>query len=515
MVSSVELVLRNSVFFCLNIETAETEHLYYIFIYHVIVTMTAILTDNGVRIKMSSYIKDCPRKPNGSLNQFITTVFVTRDIKKTTMAHRIEGEYLYLPRSGAFQLLEKNYLREIINELPEPKKATLQYTGKLTQNQKIVLKYIVRNCFNKSKVKKGNATCSIIMKAGRGKTYLAMGLIHVLQQKTLVIVPTDKLMFGWKKELAKYFNPEQVGIYYSKKKEDRDIVVMMIHTAISDNTTQDYINQFGLVIYDEVHKYCSPIHSKIFWKATNRYILAMTATPSRVQQEDIVFRNQVGPVIDAQDVPGYIKDDVKFVGEVRVIKYQGPSKYTRQLRNPITKNNSAPALITQVTEDPYRNQMIVEETLRIYNEGHDAFIFSDRLEHLDTLQMMLIANKIEKSFVLTGGASEEFTREAYDGAIILLTTYQASDTGVSIDRMTGLILSTPRRNLMEQKLGRILRIGGDLSVVRQVVDVVDQNVSLKSQYPNRRKVYKKEGFSINEIDVSWESYQTYGNPDES
>jgi superfamily II DNA or RNA helicase len=189
------------------------------------------------------------------------------------------------------------------------------------------------------------------------------------------------------------------------------------------------------------------------------------------------------------------------------MKYTGPGKYTKQLRNPTTKTNSTPALISQICQDPYRNQMIVEEILKIYNDKHDVFVFSDRLEHLDIIQRMLEGNGVKKSAVLTGGAAEDYTRRVFDEAIIILTTYQASDTGVSIDRMTGVVFVTPRRNLMEQKLGRILRIGGDLTIVRQVVDIVDVKLSIKTQYPARKKVYMSEGFGIEEVDVDWESYQ--------
>lgn len=155
--------------------------------------------------------------------------------------------------------------------------------------------------------------------------------------------------------------------------------------------------------------------------------------------------------------------------------------------------------------------MIVEEILKIYKDGHDVFVFSDRLEHLDIIQRMLEGNGVKQSAVLTGGAAEEYTQRVFTEAIIILTTYQASDTGVSIDRMTGVVFTTPRRNLMEQKLGRILRIGGDLKVVRQVVDIVDVKLSVKTQYPARKKVYVSEGFGIEEIDVDWEAYQNLQN----
>lgn len=472
--------------------------------------MSAILTDSGVQLPLEKYIKKCPHKkgPKGSLNRFEITVRLTRDVKKTTKAYEIDDGILHLPRYGAFQLLEQNYLKSITNKITEPERVKLNYVGKLKKNQKTVLKYLLKNHLNPREANVGRGMCSLIMKAGRGKSFLAMGAMHVLKQKTVIIVPTDKVMYGWKKILITLFPKNTVGLYFGKKKEpDADIIVMMINTAVSDNTPQKFLNKIGFVVYDEIHRYCSPAFKKVFERLACKYSLGLTATPDRPQKEDIVFKNQIGPVIYAEKVKGYIIDDVVFTGQIRTIMYEGHPKFTKQLRNPTTKTNSTPALVSQIGKDPYRNQMIVEEILNIFNNGNDVFVFSDRLEHLDILQRMLEANGVKKSAVLTGGAAEEFTQKVFTEAIIILTTYQTSDTGVSIDRMTGLVLTTPRRNLMAQKLGRILRIGGDLSVGRIVVDIVDTKLSIKSQYPTRKREYKKEGFPVTETTVSWENYK--------
>jgi superfamily II DNA or RNA helicase len=471
--------------------------------------MTAFLTDVGVEIALKSFLEKCPKNPNGCLNQFKATAVLTRDIKKTTAAYECRDGILYLPRYGTFKLMKQGYINKVKNLISEPVSVpSLKYVGKLKPNQKTVLKHIVKNHLNSENAKIGNSTVSVIMKAGRGKSFLAMGAIHVLKTKTAIVVPTDKVMFGWKKILTTFFPNNSVGLFYGKKKQpEADIVVMMINTVVSQRVDQNILNQFGFTIFDEIHRYCSPEFSKVFQRMTTKYVLGLTATPDRPQKEDIVFRSQIGPVVHAENIPGYIVDDVKFEGKIRVMKYTGPGKYTKQLRNPTTKTNSTPALISQICQDPYRNQMIVEEILKIYNDKHDVFVFSDRLEHLDIIQRMLEGNGVKKSAVLTGGAAEDYTRRVFDEAIIILTTYQASDTGVSIDRMTGVVFVTPRRNLMEQKLGRILRIGGDLTIVRQVVDIVDVKLSIKTQYPARKKVYMSEGFGIEEVDVDWESYQ--------
>ncbi len=389
----------------------------------------------------------------------------------------------------------------------------IKYEGKLKENQIVVLKYLYKNFYCKKKVKKGKGITTVVMKAGRGKSFVVLGLAHILKVKTVVVVPNDKVLVGWKKVLEKYMPKSKIGIYSGKTKIDGDIVLMMIHSAVSTKIEQSYISTFGLVVFDEIHKYCGPKHSLALWKLTRPYVLGLTATPNRPQKEDIIFKTQTG-LTYAEKIPGYKFDDVKFKGNVKVIRYSGHPTYTKKLRNPITLNNSAPALISQIVEDPYRNQLIVEEIMAIYKNKNDVFAFSDRVEHLYTLETMLKANGATNVAVLVGGSTEEFTKHVFNNAIIILTTYPSSDTGVSIDRMTGIVFCTPRRNLMEQKLGRILRIGGDLSIERRAVDIIDDKLSLADQYKERKKIYKAEGFTIAETEVSWEDYQTYGDKDQ-
>lgn len=468
----------------------------------------AELTDGGIIISLKKYMEECP-KPKGSLGEMMVNVRITRTLKKTMMAYKLDEDKLFLPRKSAFDLLKNKSLKSIKNKMSEFTKCpNIKYQGKLKENQKIVLKYLYKKFYCKKQVQKGKGITTLVMKAGRGKSFLTLGLMHILKVKTVIIVPNDKVLVGWKKVLENFMPSCKIGVYSGKTKKDGDIVLMMIHSAVSTKIEKSYIATFGLVVFDEIHKYCGPKHSLALWKLTRPYVLGLTATPNRPQKEDIIFKTQTG-LTYAEKIPGYKIDDVKFKGCVKVIRYHGHPTYTKKLRNPITLDNSAPALISQIVEDPYRNQMIVEEIMAIYNNKNDVFAFSDRVEHLYTLETILKANGAKNVAVLVGGSTEDFTRHVFNSAIIILTTYPSSDTGISIDRMTGIVFCTPRRNLMEQKLGRILRIGGDLNVERRAVDIIDERISLANQYTERRKIYRSEGFPITEVEATWEDYQTY------
>lgn len=62
--------------------------------------------------------------------------------------------------------------------------------------------------------------------------------------------------------------------------------------------------------------------------------------------------------------------------------------------------------------------------------------------------------------LLCGGVSNTALSQAHSASIILLT-YGYGRRGISFKHMTSIIMATPRRNNMEQILGRITRQGSD------------------------------------------------------
>ena len=115
--------------------------------------------------------------------------------------------------------------------------------------------------------------------------------------------------------------------------------------------------------------------------------------------------------------------------------------------------------------------------------------------------------------ILRGGVAKTAVGDARRaGAHIVLTTFGYSRRGISLVDMTAIVLASPRRNGSRQILGRILRRGSDESIVRQVVDIVDVNTGLKSQYADRRKVYREKEYPESVAKVSWADFPGGGAP---
>ena len=105
--------------------------------------------------------------------------------------------------------------------------------------------------------------------------------------------------------------------------------------------------------------------------------------------------------------------------------------------------------------------------------------------------------------VLRGGVAKTAVGDAKkQKAHIVLTTYGFSRRGISLPDMTAIVLATPRRNGLTQILGRITRRGGDESILRVIVDIVDVRTGLKGQASDRKKVYREKGFPIEKVKVA-------------
>jgi superfamily II DNA or RNA helicase len=407
-----------------------------------------------------------------------------------------------IPRFGGFMLLDTNILDRVDNRLQMGE--VCDFTGSLyvlTPNQKVVVEYLKSFIYNHDTIKKGIGSTILQMDPGYGKTYLALGIIRLIGRKTFIIVPNTYLLRQWVEVLGKAFPNNTIGCYYGVKKNDGDIVVAIINSALK---YPDYIKH-GLVIYDEVHMYCSKKFAAIFTMAQSSHCLGITATPTdRIDKFDPVAQWALGKVIYAEKIPGWNHSAVNFTTEVTRVIYNGHIEYTKIIES-AAGIVSVPLMINQLQKDPYRNKIIVAYAIKLYNMGRNVFVFSDRREHLhgiaDALRehrVMFEApelgithnqNILDGVTELMGGSTDADIENAKHAGRIIMTTYQYTSVGVSINKMDSIILATPRKSNMKQIMGRIYRLTSDPTIVRQIIDLVDNRICLKSQYYSRKKTY--------------------------
>jgi superfamily II DNA or RNA helicase len=422
---------------------------------------------------------------------------------------------ILLPRFAGRMLITAGILPNVRVALPKGEPRLFEYDNTdpivLTPNQQIVLDHLMGTVYTQASRDAGTASTTLQMEPGYGKTYLAVGLIRAIQKKTLIVVPNTYLLRQWVIVLTQAFPNFTIGTYYGAKKVDGDIVVSIINSAIK---YPDY-NKCGLVVYDESHMYCSKSFSKIFTTAQSTCCIGLTATPNeRLDGFDRVAHWALGSVLRADTITGWNPAAVNFTSHVRRVMYSGHPDFIK----PILSRAgiiSVPLMVNQLQEDIHRNQLIVSYAAKLYDQGLNVFVFSDRREHLQIVAEMLNARNLnfiapelgvdntQEACVLMGGSTDEDIEHAKQTGRIVMTTYQYSGTGVSISKMNAIILSMPRRSKMKQILGRIFRLSSDETIERQIIDLVDCKTSLKSQYSTRKKMYIEKGADIETLKIDW------------
>lgn len=479
--------------------------------------LNCYITNNGILIKQND-IDNIFSKTG--YNAFIKKLKVEniktigkRKYKKTLLLYKLinspDGKtFLNIPRFVDLKLMISSTIEIKYHNLIKSGEDILNKIGNdsvdLKIGQKLCLDYLLHNYFNEDKVKKGLSSCIFVMATGLGKTYVSAALIEKLHEKTLVIIPNKANIEGWYDPFKFYLKNITVGEYNSSRKEDGDIIIMTIDSALSKNLPNDYFKQFGFIIYDEIHNYPTNTYQEIFWKCNFKYCLGLTATPDeRGDVMDKVYYNHVGDVVKAIDIPGFNDaiDTVNWIGSVTLIKYYGLPEYTVQHKNAVGWTDTD-KMYKQFTIDPDRTEMLLNLIHDKAQQNKNIFVFAVHRDYLHILhdkynERFNQNNDYETKIVeFMGGATDETKSIAKNIAQIIFTTFSYAKEGVSIIRMNTIIIAHPIRNKMRQIIGRILRLGGDPTIPREIIDICDMNTTLKSQYSTRKQVYNEKNFPI-------------------
>lgn len=484
-----------------------------------------VLTRNGFLIDME--------KIDGQVFQFIkkkltishTSIMGKKKFIQQMFLYRILNlgtkQVLNLARfSGIKNLVNQKFPQikiEYINKIQPGKDISHKFQPEdivdLEDYQELCLNYLMDKIYTPEKLKTGSGSCIFVMDTGLGKTFTAAGLIGKLKVKTLIILPNRSNFKGWYDPFKIYLKSLEIGEYHATEKKDGDIVIMTIDSALNEIfkfknleiNYQEYFKQFGLVIFDEIHSYPTKSYQEIFWRTNFPFGLGLTATPDeRLDGMDPVYYAHSGTIIRAPEIPGFSNflEELNWKGKVLKVKFYGEPEFTKQILNQQNITDTT-EMLKQFSRDPRRIELILKIIKQKYFEGRYIFVFAVHRNILDCLMELLnqeLGNQNcwneEDMTKFMGGFTESEQKIAQEKARIIFTTYSFGKQSVSIERMDTIIFAQPIRNKMRQTIGRILRRGGNPEIEREIIDIVDMNTSLKSQYNTRKQVYLEKKFPI-------------------
>lgn len=496
--------------------------------------INAVVNMKGCHIKYVDLVKLCGKVIFNKLT-LVETTFT--GYKKYIKMYKFSNGVTTIPRHGLYNYKSNIRYNEyvdifstidyskinVICTFPDYCKIPIQLSKEisLTNNQVILLDYLMGTIFSDDSVTKGTSSCVINMPTGSGKTIFAASVIASLRIKALYIVPpggnlVTQTWSEFKSVLVsdmqsdddnKYDDKHNKNIVMYKSKLHKNVnnidchvLVMTINSALLQD--KSFFEQFGLVIWDEVHEMCSERRQEIFWRANCKYALGMSATTNeRKDGFDYSYSCHLGEIVNIKDLDGFIHGDHCFNIYVFPVLYNMSYEVAEVEYNLLGMINTG-EMVKKLMMDSDRNYMICKIAEKLLNDKNNyIFIFCNHIEHCDILRDSLREMGIESlsesdMVVLNGPNNTEESKMLAKTSRIIITTYSFSSKGLSEVRMNCIIFGTPRRSNMVQITGRIKRRGSDMSVPRIIVDIVDQNM-FQYQYSSNNKPITRLNTYIN------------------
>ena len=241
--------------------------------------------------------------------------------------------------------------------------------------------------------------------------------------KTLVIVHKTFLLNQWL-ERIKQFTNASVGIIQQKKVEtDNMIVVGMLQSIAKDKYSSKVFKDFGLVIFDEAHHAPSQYFSQALPIIACKKTLALSATPKRMDGLEKILNWYFGDMIYQSNRVNH-KDVI-----VNIIDYTIKDKKFREYKLPFNGKINKPKTITNLVKIGKRNEFIMEVIKNLYeNEHRQILVLSDRIEHLKTIEEMILTFYTDFSYgYYIGGMKQSKLDESAEKRIILASYGMAAE----------------------------------------------------------------------------------------
>ena len=333
-----------------------------------------------------------------------------------------------------------------------------------------------------------------------GKTAVAAWLIAKRKVNTLVLVHRQQLLDQWHERLAMFLNvpPNSIGqIGGGKSDRTGTVDIAVIQSLYRKDEVKDFVAEYGQVIVDECHHISAFTFEQVMKQVKARYVVGLTATPTRKDGHHPIISMQCGPV--------------RFSMSARIMTESTPFEHKviprhTDFRMPAEMTDLAiQDVYAALIHDSGRNAMIAADLRRALETGRSPLLLTGRKEHLQ-----FFATEVEgfakHIFVLKGGMGKKQRRTTAEALAsvpenesrVIIATGSYIGEGFDDARLDTLFLAMPIswKGTLQQYVGRLHRLHDSKRVV-QVYDYVDPNVTMLARmYERRLKGYDIIGYTV-------------------
>jgi superfamily II DNA or RNA helicase len=279
--------------------------------------------------------------------------------------------------------------------------------------------------------------------------------------------------------------------------ENCDVVIAMLQTLSMREITIATVKPIGLVIVDECHHIASEVFVQALPKVTSKYMLGLSATPSRKDGLMHVAHWFLGPLLYNSNT-----GDITDTG-VQVEVYEYPND--DPVFNEIIYNQQGvmftTLMINKLTACEHRTKWLVEILTDVLEEAphRQVLVLTDRVQHTKDLLAALPETLQKSSAILSQDVPAAKRTEFCSSCSVLIATYAMCKEGFDVPTLNTLLMATPRPDV-DQIVGRILRVEKSARTTNPLIlDIVDPQ--FRRQFQERNALYKKRSYSVTKMEL--------------
>lgn len=325
---------------------------------------------------------------------------------------------------------------------------------------------------------------TLIADCGAGKTAMAFAIAATLKRKTIVLLNREFLMKQWELDVCgtverdAWITGATAGWLQGKIYKDGDIVLASIDSLSQCHYEAKILQQFGLVIIDEMHHLAATTLSQVLPRLPAKYVLGISATPSRNDGLEHLLYWLAGPTSFVYKRIPEITGKRGTV-EVKRINFSGGNQVVEYTQSG-TMNFSK--MITLLAQDEERNACVLEQVRLLQSRGK-ILVVTSLVDHAKYLASAL------NCVAMYGGS-----KKSVEGQRILVATYQLLEEGYDDADLDTLVLALPRSKI-QQVVGRCERTKvGKLTPL--IIDIVDTFSVFFAMFKKRNKFYSERAFAF-------------------
>lgn len=445
-----------------------------------------MLTLNGYKVAKRDVDAESLRKTL-TVKPFVPKVFVSNpNAVPRYKVYKETEDSLYLPKHFGIQTMGPPH--STTRDVERTHDAYWTFHGRLRDAQ-----FPVVDSFLKPQPHDG----LLSLHTGGGKTVCALYIASQLKLPTLVIVHNTFLRDQWADRIRAFLPHARIGRIQGElcEIEGKDIVIAMLQTLSMKEIPITAFKPIGLVIVDECHHIASEVFVQALPKVTSKYMLGLSATPSRKDGLMHVAHWFLGPLLYQSDTG----DKVDAGVHVEVYEYEN----TEPEFNEILYNRQGvmftSLMINKLAEHPGRTKWLVDILEDILEDGRQVLVLTDRVQHTKDIVAALPEALRDRAGILSTDLKAETRATLCANKSILVATYAMCKEGFDVPTLNTLVMATPRPDI-DQIVGRILRIERSARTVHPlVVDVVDPQ--FRRQFQERNSLYKQRAYTVTKMSL--------------